>query len=55
MQDKAWVYDPDGNEWEVFAVLQDNLPEAKSDDATCCTPTFVGIDGKQQEVKTACC
>jgi catechol 2,3-dioxygenase-like lactoylglutathione lyase family enzyme len=26
-QDKAWVRDPDGNEWEVFVVLQDNLPE----------------------------
>lgn len=26
-QDKAWVQDPDGNEWEVFVVLEDNLPE----------------------------
>ena len=26
-QDKTWVQDPDGNEWEVFVVLQDNLPE----------------------------
>ncbi|HXD31893.1 MAG TPA: ArsI/CadI family heavy metal resistance metalloenzyme [Pyrinomonadaceae bacterium] len=25
LQDKAWVRDPDGNEWEVFVVLQDNL------------------------------
>ena len=25
-QDKTWVRDPDGNEWEVFVVLQDNLP-----------------------------
>jgi catechol 2,3-dioxygenase-like lactoylglutathione lyase family enzyme len=25
-QDKTWVQDPDGNEWEVFVVLQDNLP-----------------------------
>jgi catechol 2,3-dioxygenase-like lactoylglutathione lyase family enzyme len=24
-QDKTWVQDPDGNEWEVFVVLQDNL------------------------------
>src|SRR6266545_2776572 len=24
-QDKTWVRDPDGNEWEVFVVLQDNL------------------------------
>lgn len=26
-QDKSWVSDPDGNEWEVFVVLEDNLPE----------------------------
>ncbi len=26
-QDKTWVKDPDGNEWEVFVVLEDNLPE----------------------------
>jgi catechol 2,3-dioxygenase-like lactoylglutathione lyase family enzyme len=55
LQDKAWVNDPDGNEWEVFVVLQDNLAEAKDNDAACCTPTFVGINGKAQEVKTACC
>jgi catechol 2,3-dioxygenase-like lactoylglutathione lyase family enzyme len=24
-QDKSWVQDPDGNEWEVFVVLKDNL------------------------------
>ena len=55
LQDKAWVKDPDGNEWEVFAVLEDNLAEAKSDDATCCLPTFTAIDGKKHEVETACC
>src|SRR5438874_4106132 len=27
VQDKTWVGDPDGNEWEVFVVLQDNLAE----------------------------
>ena len=38
IQDKAWVSDPDGNEWEVFVVLEDNLPEsAKS--TTCCAPS----------------
>ena len=31
MQDKTWVQDPDGNQWEVV-VLQDNLAES----ATCC-------------------
>ena len=27
LQDKSWVRDPDGNEWEVFVVLEDNLAE----------------------------
>jgi catechol 2,3-dioxygenase-like lactoylglutathione lyase family enzyme len=26
-QDKTWVRDPDGNEWEAFVVLEDNLLE----------------------------
>lgn len=57
LQDKAWVQDPDGNEWEVFVVLEDNLGEeaVKSDGATCCTPTFVGIGGKAEVVPTSCC
>lgn len=32
LQDKTWVHDPDGNEWEVFVVLEDNLPQT----ASCC-------------------
>lgn len=30
LQDKTWVRDPDGNEWEVFVVLQDNLAETSA-------------------------
>src|SRR5438309_4065721 len=38
-QDKTWVKDPDGNEWEAFVVLKDNLPEKKlCADATVCNP-----------------
>ncbi len=38
-QDKTWVHDPDGNEWEVFVVLEDNLPEKETPKATaCCGP-----------------
>ena len=32
IQDKAWVQDPDGNQWEVFVVLKDNLAES----IACC-------------------
>jgi catechol 2,3-dioxygenase-like lactoylglutathione lyase family enzyme len=33
VQDKSWVSDPDGNEWEAFVVLQDNLTESSA----CCS------------------
>ena len=42
VQDKTWIQDPDGNEWEAFVVLEDNL--ATSD--LCCTteaPAPIGI------------
>ena len=32
VQDKTWVFDPDGYEWEVFVVLEDNLLETP----VCC-------------------
>ena len=37
-QDKTWVHDPDGNEWEAFVVLKDNLPET-AEASGCCTGT----------------
>ncbi len=41
-QDKTWVLDPDGNEWEVFVVLEDNLPEKEkastANEASCACP-----------------
>lgn len=38
LQDKTWVRDPDGNEWEVFAVLKDHLPEKPAEVNACCGP-----------------
>jgi catechol 2,3-dioxygenase-like lactoylglutathione lyase family enzyme len=39
LQDKTWVSDPDGNEWEVFTVLEDNLPEkVAGKSSSCCAP-----------------
>jgi len=38
VQDKTWVHDPDGNEWEAFVVLQDNLPEKAIQESACCGP-----------------
>jgi catechol 2,3-dioxygenase-like lactoylglutathione lyase family enzyme len=36
IQDKTWVEDPDGNEWEVFVVLEDNLPQTTDKGSSCC-------------------
>ncbi len=38
LQDKAWVADPDGNAWEVFTVIEDNLPVSTVMEAGCCSP-----------------
>src|SRR5438874_2404959 len=35
-QDKTWVHDPDGNEWEAFVVLVDNLPEQSAQQTEAC-------------------
>lgn len=40
IQDKTWVEDPDGNQWEVFVVLKDNLAESSA----CC-----GTSGSARE------
>ena len=43
-QDKTWVRDPDGNEWEVFVVLEDNLAETapcECGDKVAATPVGV--------------
>lgn len=42
VQDKTWVSDPDGNQWEVFVVIEDNLVESNSccgvGEETCAAP-----------------
>lgn len=45
IQDKTWVHDPDGNEWEVFVVLQDQLTET----SMCC----VTDDSKEVKVESS--
>jgi catechol 2,3-dioxygenase-like lactoylglutathione lyase family enzyme len=54
LQDKTWVRDPDGNEWEVFVVLEDNLAET----AACeCGDKVVETSGESETavVSTVCC
>jgi len=51
LQNKSWVKDPDGNEWEVFVVLKDHLPEKSSTHNQCCDPESI----KEPEAKGDCC
>src|SRR5919205_692090 len=51
VQDKAWVSDPDGNSWEVFVVLEDNLPE-KAEGGVCCAPA--ATSQAEGEAATSC-
>jgi catechol 2,3-dioxygenase-like lactoylglutathione lyase family enzyme len=53
-QDKTWVRDPDGNEWEAFVVLRDNLPES----AACECGTKLGeaeTETLVAEASQTCC
>lgn len=55
-QDKTWVRDPDGNEWEAFVVLKDNLPETEETKAaSCCAAEPVGISGAKSNDVVGCC
>ncbi len=40
LQDKVWIADPDGNQWEVFTVLgeADRLSRAEGAAGACCAP-----------------
>lgn len=50
-QDKTWVRDPDGNEWEVFVVLEDNLVQT----STCCVPDLLVVENtRDAEFGTTC-
>lgn len=70
LQDKAWVRDPDGNEWEVFVVLEDNLAETSpcecgtnveqanaNVNATneCCTTKPIGVTRESSVAEASCC
>ena len=64
LQDKTWVHDPDGNEWEVFVVLEDNLAETapcecgtkvEESAAACGAPTPIGVTNAPAVTKAGCC
>jgi catechol 2,3-dioxygenase-like lactoylglutathione lyase family enzyme len=52
-QDKTWVHDPDGYEWEVFVVLEDNLAET----SMCCVtdaPVRLNATGAEAQEAASC-
>ncbi len=53
LQDKTWVRDPDGNEWEVFVVLQDNLAETTP--CECGMKLEQATESQPVEAASACC
>ena len=56
-QNKTWVTDPDGNEWEAFVVLKDQLPENAGSGESCCPPQSCGCSPEANRSKDAvtCC
>jgi catechol 2,3-dioxygenase-like lactoylglutathione lyase family enzyme len=55
VQDKVWVEDPDGNQWEVFVVKGDS-PSMGSERTTCCAPIAAGADDLVSVgAKRGCC
>ncbi|MCL6633799.1 MAG: VOC family protein [Alicyclobacillus herbarius] len=53
VQDKIWVTDPDGNRWEVFVVLQQEVDRKESGAQVACG----GLSGacRTPAESTACC
>ena len=47
VQDKVWVTDPDGNQWEIFTVLEKDADERASSTSTCCST--------QGDASDSCC
>jgi len=54
-QNKTWVKDPDGNEWEAFVVLRDNLPEQAKTSEACCEPASCGCSTAASAPEQAAC
>jgi catechol 2,3-dioxygenase-like lactoylglutathione lyase family enzyme len=59
VQDKIWVHDPDGNEWEFFVVTATDSDvhslNAKGQEVACCTPLPERQEIMQQDASVTCC
>jgi catechol 2,3-dioxygenase-like lactoylglutathione lyase family enzyme len=45
-QDKVWATDPDGNQWEVFFVMEADVDAASFESDACCVPVEETDDGE---------
>jgi hypothetical protein len=52
-QDKTWLADPDGNEWEFFVVLEHLAPGSKLADQ--CASTCAATEVKAQPISAGQC
>jgi catechol 2,3-dioxygenase-like lactoylglutathione lyase family enzyme len=57
IQDKIWITDPNGYHWEVFVVLQDQLPETaqRCHTSAVASPAAVTIGGLKPEASGCGC
>jgi catechol 2,3-dioxygenase-like lactoylglutathione lyase family enzyme len=56
LQDKTWARDPDGNDWEVFVVHEDNLAEtAPCECGTTVVEPVSNTEVLKVESAAACC
>lgn len=51
VQDKAWVRDPDGNEWEVFVVTDADTRQRGDGESSC----REGEAAEQEQGRSSCC
>lgn len=54
VQDKTWVADPDGNQWEVFVVHKDNLPTYYGEGDACSTQSSVSCSAEAANETVSC-
>ena len=58
IQDKYWVADPDGYQWEVYYFHEDvefNDPRISDSKEACCSPTMSVNEKANQKKKATCC
>ncbi|NNE08498.1 MAG: glyoxalase/bleomycin resistance/dioxygenase family protein [Gemmatimonadetes bacterium] len=55
VQDKVWARDPDGNDWEVFVVLDADAPVMRDASVKSGVSAVTGDDAKPAAAESPCC